>query len=241
MKNKDTWKTTKYEIRNERLRAAKNTDHLAVSSRLCADLIAAYYDRAIRKHCRGRVADLGCGKAPLYALYKEYAAEITLVDWANTAHKNNNLDMECNLNDPLPFQDNAFDTIILSDVLEHIHSPSLLWNEMYRILTPGGKVLLNTPFYYWLHEIPHDYYRYTEFGLSYLAQQAKFKICELQVIGGFYEIGTDLLAKKLIRMKIVGKPFAAFIQAACLWLTSGRRMKKKVTPFPFGYFMVVEK
>ncbi|MDH4203786.1 MAG: class I SAM-dependent methyltransferase [Phycisphaerae bacterium] len=218
-----------------------NPQELSISSRLIADIFAAFYDRAIRKYCYGRVVDLGCGKAPLYALYRDYSTEVTLVDWADTAHKANCLDLECNLNNPLPFQDNAFETIVLSDVLEHIHSPALLWNEMYRILSPGGKILLNTPFYYWLHEIPHDYYRYTEFGLRYLAEQAKFRICELEAIGGFYEIITDLFAKKLVKTKIIGKPFAAFIQTACLWLTSRGMKKKKTTPFPFGYFMVVEK
>ncbi len=39
---------------------------------------------------------------------------------------------------------------------------------MYRLLKPGGKLILTTRFIFPLHDIPHDYYRFTIFGLKYL-------------------------------------------------------------------------
>ena len=83
----------------------------------------------------------------------------------NTLHKSEYLDFECDMKKVLPFMDGELDTIILSDVLEQIPQPEHLWKEMSRILSIGGKIIMNVPFYYWLHEGPHDYYRYTEFAL----------------------------------------------------------------------------
>ncbi|HRF81361.1 MAG TPA: methyltransferase domain-containing protein, partial [Flavobacteriales bacterium] len=77
----------------------------------------------------------------------------------------------------------SFDTIILSDVLEHIRKPEALVKEMYRILAPGGQVIMNVPFYYGLHEQPFDYYRYTQFALRAITEDAGFAVVELEAIG----------------------------------------------------------
>jgi hypothetical protein len=59
-----------------------------------------------------------CGKVPLYATYRELVTDAICVDWGNTEHKNRHLDRELDLTNNLPFRDDEFDTIILSDVLE---------------------------------------------------------------------------------------------------------------------------
>jgi SAM-dependent methyltransferase len=106
--------------------------------------------------------DLGCGKVPFYARYREYVSETVCVDWSNSLHGNGHVDAECDLTQELPFADASFDTILLSDVLEHIPAPERLWREMARLLKPGGELLSSVPFFYWLHEEPYDYYRYTK-------------------------------------------------------------------------------
>jgi SAM-dependent methyltransferase len=64
------------------------------------------------------------------------------VDWSNSLHGNDFLDAECDLTKDLPFADASFDSILLSDVLEHIPTPERLWREMARLLKPEGKLLL---------------------------------------------------------------------------------------------------
>jgi SAM-dependent methyltransferase len=68
----------------------------------------------------------------------------------------------------LPFGDGAFDVVLCTEVLEHLHTPAAALAEMYRVLRPDGKLLLTTPFAYPIHYAPTDYYRYTRYGLLHL-------------------------------------------------------------------------
>lgn len=68
----------------------------------------------------------------------------------------------------LPFRDETFDTVLCTEVLEHTHSPQLALSEVHRVLKPGGKLLLTTPFAFPIHYGPTDYYRFTRFGLLHL-------------------------------------------------------------------------
>lgn len=209
------------------------------------DLIAEFYDENLPRHVRGRLLDLGCGKAPLYDSYKELATDIVCVDWESTLHKNEYLDFECDLTKTLPFGDGEFDTIILSDVLEHIPEPAALWREMARILAPKGRLLMNVPFYYWLHEQPHDYYRYTEFALRRFVDNSGLTLLHLQPLGGAPEILADIVSKNLLFLGKFGRPFAAFTQwfaGAFIRTRFGGKVSSSTSPtFPFGYALIAEK
>jgi SAM-dependent methyltransferase len=239
MDPKPPWAPTKFQERAGRLRASVQGQHARVGSRLVTELVAREYGRAIPRYVRGDLVDLGCGKAPLWGTYSKY------VDWANSLHDNPLLDRVCDLNQPLPFEDRRFDTIVLSDVLEHIQEPMQLWHEMKRVLRPGGHVLLNVPFLYWIHEYPWDFYRYTEFALERFAREAKLEVVELNAIGGFLEVLTDMTSKRLGRLPVAGRPFAIVTQEIVFRLNERRSRKsaaRKVTAtFPLGYFMVVRK
>jgi SAM-dependent methyltransferase len=241
MKNPHKWRPSKYEISEKGVKGTHNSNELAVSSRLIADLTAAFYNRAIPAYARGKLLDMGCGKAPLYGLYKHYCTDIILTDWDNTLHQNEHLDFTCDLNKPLPVDNNEFNTILLSDVLEHIVEPMPLWKEMHRILSPRGKVILNTPFMYWLHEQPYDYYRFTEHALKHMAESAGFRIIELDSYGGGPAVILDILAKSTATRKKGGRFMQWCIGQFSNRLKKGAFMKKSRKLFPLGYFMVVEK
>ena len=245
MKNADQWLPSKYVYRRGKLVASRDPNEVAVSTRLIADLVARLYDQHIQDHCTGKLIDLGCGKVPLFQTYRHLVESCTCVDWPNTPHKNDFVDHECDLTRPLPFADGEFRTIILSDVLEHVPTPELLWHEMSRILAGGGKILMNVPFYYWLHEQPHDYYRYTEHALRRFAELAGLKVLVLETLGGSAEVLADLLAKHFMVIPAVGKPLAISVQAVARFFsatTLGKRLAKESGKrFPLGYFMVAEK
>lgn len=245
MKNIDQWRPSKFVYKNKKLRGSRDGKELSISSRLVGDLVASYYDAHLKHHVKGRLIDLGCGNVPFYQSYKDYATEVICADWAHSTHTNPHLDYVCDLNQPLPVPGNEFDTIILSDVLEHLSNPAQLWNEMFRILKHDGKVILNVPFLYKLHEIPYDYFRYTEFALKNFATASGFRIELLTPIGGAVETIADISAKVLVNIPLIGKPVASAVQAiTALFLKTpwGKRLSAKTgRQFPTGYFMIAHK
>jgi SAM-dependent methyltransferase len=241
MKNRAHWQPTKFEMHRGRLRGARDARELGVGSRLISDLVAALYQAHLPSHAAGRLLDLGCGKVPLYAAYAPFVAEITCVDWAEGAH----IDQTCDLSQPLPFADAAFDTIVLSDVLEHVPDPALLWREMARVLAPGGKLVMNVPFYYSVHAHPHDYYRYTNFALERFVTLNALEVICLLPVGGLIEIVADLFAKAFSKLPRIGPPLAMLTQ----WVVGafgrtplGARVARVSSKhFPFGYFMIAQR
>jgi SAM-dependent methyltransferase len=68
----------------------------------------------------------------------------------------------------LPFSANCFDVVLLAEVLEHLVAPQQALDECRRVLRPGGRLVLSTRFMFPLHESPHDYFRFTRYGLAML-------------------------------------------------------------------------
>lgn len=64
----------------------------------------------------------------------------------------------------------SVDVVVLSEVLEHVQVPQAAIQNIHRLLKPGGRLILTVPFLFPIHDQPHDYYRYTRFGLEYLLQ-----------------------------------------------------------------------
>lgn len=245
MMNQDIWLETKFIMKNGTLKANKNTKHVSLSSRLMVNLIGDYYQENISKHVSGLLLDLGCGSVPLYEAYKPFIKDNICVDWQNSMHKNNFLDLSADLNLPLPIESDKFDTIILSDVLEHIKNPKILWSELNRVIKKDGKIIINTPFYYWIHEEPYDFYRHTEFSLKDAAEQNGFKILSFENIGGVFEILTDLYAKLFRFIPVIGKPISILIQKISFWFyktSIGKKIALKSSKkFPYAYGMVIQK
>jgi len=245
MKNQESWRPSKYVFERGLLKGSRDKNEVGIPSRLITDLVAAMYGARLPLYARGRLLDLGCGKVPLFVAYQKLVAETVCVDWGNSMHQNKFLDLEWDLTVKLPYDDASFDTIILSDVLEHIPTPELLCHEMTRLLRPGGHVLLNVPFYYWLHETPHDFYRYTEFALRRFMNLAGLELIELRSVGGAPEVVADIIAKCLFRVPRLGAWLAALMQAtaaAVLRLQVGKRVSEATRDgFPFGYFLVARR
>lgn len=244
MKNVESWRPTKFRWKGQRLVPSPDVNEVGCGSRLVASLVADEYTRQLPVHCRGRLLDLGCGKVPLYDAYRSHATETMCVDWENSLHPNPHLDQFCDLTQDLNLPDARFDTIILSDVLEHIPNPDHLWSEMGRVLAPGGKVIGNIPFLYWLHEEPHDYYRYTRHALQRFMTTNGFEPVLIESIGGLPEAWTDLTAKLVQKVPLVGPPAASLLQSLTRW--SVRTWLKPLSKAtrertPLGYFFVAQR
>src|SRR5690606_2282864 len=78
------------------------------------------------------------------------------------------VDIVADIQDMKHVQDNAFDSILCTQVLEHVKNPFLAVGELHRVLKPGGKLFLTVPFLNNIHMEPHDYWRFTEYSIAHL-------------------------------------------------------------------------
>lgn len=246
MKDSEFWRPTKYEVRGGRLRGSLDSAHLAVGSRLAGDLAAEWYESACPRYVSGRLLDLGCGEVPLFSTYRPYATEIVTLDWAHSPHPTRHADVMHDLEERLPFEDAAFGTVVLADVLEHVRKPQFLLGEIARVLQIGGHLIASTPFYYPVHEAPHDYFRYTQFGLTYHVELSGLRVVELESMGGSAEIVVDLLAKHFAAIGYrVGPAISVGLQKVAYRLARtrfGRAFAKRSSgAFPFGHFVAAVK
>src|SRR5262249_16501779 len=137
MKREEEWRPSKFVTMNGRYRASRDQNAVPLASRLITDSLACIYEQALRRHARSGLLDLGCGKVPLFGVYRALVSSVTCVDrmsYGDLIH----VDREVDLNDSLPFPGSQFDTILATDVLEHVKRPHRLFGEIARVLRPGG-------------------------------------------------------------------------------------------------------
>ena len=94
----------------------------------------------------------------------------------------------------LPFRANSFGACLNIVTLEHIPEPGCALAEISRALAPGGALLLVAPHEWEVHQAPHDYFRYTRYGLQYLLERAGFRDLDVQPVGGYFR----LLARRML-------------------------------------------
>ena len=238
MKAAEDWKPSKFVINGRQLHPTHNSTELAVGSRLVAECMCGQYQEALQRHAKGRLLDLGCGKVPLYAAYRELVDEIVCVDWANSLHESKHVDFLRDLNEDLDLNGQLFDTVLLSDVLEHIRKPDKLLAQIHGLLRPGGKVIIGVPFFYHIHEAPNDFFRYTRYALISLAEESGFKVCYLEETGGALEILADISGKLAAPVPFLQKAIVGFASAFCRQRFARKIADKTKRRFPLGYLMV---
>lgn len=138
---------------------------------------------------KGHLYDLGCGEMPYREWLLNYTESYTGVDWGNSLHQLT-ADILADLNEPLPINSEVADTIISLSVIEHLQKPEQFLNEAYRILKPGGNIILQVPFMWWVHEAPYDFFRYTRYGLQYLFEKSGFQSIQVFPQTGFWVMWT---------------------------------------------------
>ena len=137
----------------------------------------------------GHLYDLGCGEMPYREWLLKHADQYTGVDWGATLHQLK-ADIVADLNEPLPIESEVADTVVSFSVMEHLREPQIFLNEAHRILKPGGGVVMQVPFMWWVHEAPYDYYRYTQYGLHYMFEKARFSDIKVYPQTGFWVMWT---------------------------------------------------
>lgn len=128
-----------------------------------------------RDHLTGKLLDFGCGNKP----YKNMVSvdEHIGLDIEESGHDGANYDIDVFWDGKtIPFDDEHFDSVLTSEVLEHIFEPDAALKEIHRVCKTGGKLLLTVPFTWNEHEVPYDYGRYTSYGLTHILKKHGFEV-----------------------------------------------------------------
>lgn len=136
----------------------------------------------------------------------------------------------------LPFRTDSFNAAINIVTLEHVRRPAIVLSEVARVLKQGAPLLIIVPLEWDVHQAPHDYFRYTRYGLRYLLETAGFEVESLKPVGGIFRVlsrrlfGTLKIAWWLAPLTI---PFAVILP-----LFDGVDVQKDSTP---GYLAIARK
>lgn len=241
MRNENNWKPSKFIKYKDTFRATKDVTKVGIGYRLIGDLQSLNYDKLIKKYASGKLIDLGCGNVALYEMYKSNVNSIICSDWSNNLHGLFHVDFLMDLNKCFPIKDGLFNTIILTDVLEHVSNPDVTWKEVNRILSPKGKVIVGVPFFHPLHEEPYDFYRYTEFRLKMFCEKNNLKVLELFPYGGSLEVFFDFLSKHFSKSVLLSKFNYIFATLLIKSFIGKKIFKLTSSKYPLGYCLVAEK
>ncbi len=127
----------------------------------------------IRKYATNKsTLEVGGGASP----HKEYFPNSVSIDLSKTSKADIIADAH-----NLPFVDESFKVILITETLEHIYNPFIAVEEIYRVLERNGIVVLSVPFVFPIHEAPKDYFRFTLYGLRELFKEFE----EIEIIPVF--------------------------------------------------------
>lgn len=150
--------------------------------------------RSVKVHAhnlKGRLLDFGCGSKPYKDLFS--VDEYIGIDFVNEGHPHDNEQIDVYYDGKtIPFPENSFDSILCSEVFEHVFNLPEILAELNRVLKPGGKILITCPFVWKEHELPHDYARYTLFALKDLLQKNGFEVKTSEKSGNFIQVISQL-------------------------------------------------
>jgi SAM-dependent methyltransferase len=144
---------------------------------------------AIANYSKGSVLDIGCGNKPYEPLFK-HCSDYTGCDISQSSERN--VDIICPSTD-IPLQDNSYDTVFSTQVLEHVEDHLKMLQEAYRLLRPGGYIILSAPMAWEHHETPYDFFRFTRYGLTYLFEKVGFNIKYIKANGGKWALLGQLM------------------------------------------------
>ena len=138
-------------------------------------------EAALTTYASGRTLEAGAGRSPYGSLLKTLADDVMTMDIDASRGK---VDIVADVQDMSDIPSSTFDTVVCTQVLEHVPRPSEAMKELSRVLRPRGVLILSAPHLSMVHEAPNDFYRYTRYGLTYLAEQAGLEVLSVEAAGG---------------------------------------------------------
>jgi SAM-dependent methyltransferase len=208
--------------------------------------------RRVSSFITGRLLDIGCGNKPLAEVLSP-AVEYIGLDYPPTVAKGyfGKADVFGD-GQRLPFKNGSFDCVTLLDVMEHLPWPEAAFTEMVRVVQPGGLIITQTPFLYPLHDLPHDFQRWTREGLLRFSERHPVSLIEITHHGRPLETAAVLanlaLAKGILeslRAKRVGVLLLPLVALSIPLINMSAWLLARLLPdegfMPLGYTAVFRK
>lgn len=185
-------------------------------------LIRVGIQKAIKKNSHklsGILLDFGCGSKP-YNNYFLHVENYIGIDLKIEGRTENHIYIDKFYDGKtIPFDDNYFDSLLCTEVLEHVFNIDELLKEMQRVLKPGAKAIITTPFMWEEHEMPYDFARYTTLALINLYSKYGFQIISNFKTGNYVTVLfqfllnyiKNILPKNKILRQILLLPFISII------------------------------
>jgi SAM-dependent methyltransferase len=119
--------------------------------------------------------DLGCGLKPFASSFNH--AHCIGID-IEVSGRSGDMKVPDNYFDGIniPYEDNTFDGVLCTQVLEHVENLDLLLTECNRVIKMGGGFVVSVPFLYREHEQPYDFRRFTSYGLMSALARNGFQV-----------------------------------------------------------------
>jgi len=141
-----------------------------------------------KHYVSGDTLDFGAGTAKYQHIIRPQANKYITFDMV----PGKNIDIVGDVLNP-PFDDKTFDTIISTQVLEHVEKPWIMVREIGRIIKSGGICITTAPFLVPYHADPYDFFRYTTEGMVSLFKNEGFEVVESGSYGKMFGVFSEMI------------------------------------------------
>ncbi len=159
-----------------------------------------------------KLLDVGCGRGDFSKSFKDVGFDVYGLD-NEKSHSQMLRDIEVRYanieNEPFPFESPIFDVVFSKSVIEHLFNPESFMRECYRVLKPGGRIIIMTPDWISQMKIFFDDYTHRQ---PYTVTAIK----DILNIFGFKELNSELFYQlpivwKYPVLKILSRIFRLFV------------------------------
>lgn len=144
--------------------------------------------KEFRLEMNGELLDFGCGSKPYKNLFTNVSSYIGVdIEYESYGHEKEDIDYFYDGKN-LPFDDNRFNLVFSTEILDHVPDIQYCLKEINRVLKPKGKLLISIPFAFPEHELPYEFRRLTRFGIVQVFEDNGFKLIKYRCFGSFIRV-----------------------------------------------------